>query len=151
MPEIERFLEPIPGDNPAGAYLRYNPLYGKLEEARRREDPAVIAKLNLGRDAKAADYKQVIQLAEEALTKQTKDLQIAAWLTEAWVNRDKLAGLTSGLRLLKSLLEHFWDNVYPEIDEGDLGLRAMPLEWVGSALRLHFRGSECSAYEKCPG
>lgn len=138
MPEIERFLEPIPGDNPAGAYLRYNPLYGKIEEARRREDPAVFAKLNLGRDAKAPDYKQVIQLSEEALTKQTKDLQIAAWLTEAWASRDRLAGLTSGLRLLKSLLEQFWAHAYPEIDEGDAGLRAMPLEWVGSSFDCTF-------------
>ncbi len=133
MPDIERFLEPIPGDNPAGARLRYDPIYAKIEEARRREDPAVIAKMNLGRDAKIADYKLVVQTAEDALIKRTKDIQIAAWLTEAWTYRERVPGLTSGLRLTKTLLEKFWDNVYPEIDEGDLGDRRTPLDWLGSS------------------
>lgn len=133
MPEIERFLEPIPGDNPAGIYLRYDPLYAKIEEARRKEDPAVIATMNLGRDAKVADYKVVVQLAEDALVKKTKDIQLTAWLTEAWSFRERLPGLVAGLQLTKALLETFWDNVYPEPDEGDLGDRRMPLEWMGSS------------------
>lgn len=134
MPEIERFLEPIPGDNPAGVYLRYDPIYSKIEEARRKEDPAVIAKMNLGRDAKLADYKVVVQVGEDALVKKTKDVQIAAWLAEAWTFRDRLPGLVAGLQLTKTLLEKFWDNVYPEPDEGDLGDRRMPLDWLGSSV-----------------
>src|SRR5581483_1158148 len=133
MPEIERFLEPIPGDNPAGTYLRYDPIYAKIEEARRKEDPATIAKLNLGRDAKVADYKLVVQTAEDALLKRTKDVQISAWLTEAWTYRERVPGLTAGLQLTKALLERFWDNVYPEMDDGDLGDRRMPLDWIGSS------------------
>lgn len=133
MPEIERFLEPIPGDNPAGVYLRYDPVYAKIEEARRKEDPAVIAAMSLGRDAKLADYKTVVTIGEDALIKKTKDIQIAAWLTEAWVYREGLQGLISGIQLTKTLLEKFWDNVYPEPDEGDLADRVTPLEWMGSS------------------
>jgi type VI secretion system protein ImpA len=133
MQDIERFLEPIPGDNPAGNYLRYDPIYAKIEEARRKEDPAVIAKMNLGRDAKLADYKQVVQLGEDALIKKTKDVQLSAWLTEAWTWRERFPGTTAGLQLTKALLERFWDNVYPEIDEGDLGDRRVPLDWLGSS------------------
>ncbi|HZS53484.1 MAG TPA: type VI secretion system protein TssA [Bryobacteraceae bacterium] len=138
MPEIERFLEPIPGDNPAGTYLRYDPIYAKIEEARRKEDPATIAKLNLGRDAKVADYKLVVQTAEDVLVKRTKDVQISAWLTEAWTYRERVPGLTAGLQLTKALLEKFWDNIYPEIDEGDLGDRRMPLDWIGSSTDSSF-------------
>ncbi|HEX4748530.1 MAG TPA: type VI secretion system protein TssA [Bryobacteraceae bacterium] len=133
MPEIERFLEPIPGDNPAGVYLRYDPVYSKIEEARRKEDPAVIAKMQLGRDAKIADYKVVTQVGEDALIKRTKDLQIAAWLTEAWTYRERVPGVIAGIKLLKALLDKFWDSVYPEPDEGDLGDRRMPLDWIGSS------------------
>jgi type VI secretion system protein ImpA len=133
MPDIERFLEPIPGSNPAGVYLRHDPVYAKIEEARRKEDPAVIAKMNLGRDAKAADYKLVVQTAEDALLKRTKDIQISAWLTEAWAYRERVPGLTSGLRLTKALLEKFWDDVHPGIEDGDLGARVTPLEWLGSS------------------
>ncbi|MEP7355416.1 MAG: type VI secretion system domain-containing protein, partial [Acidobacteriota bacterium] len=45
-----------------------------------------------------------------------------------------------GLALLRSLLETYWDGVYPRADDdGDLELRATPLSWIGlqldSALR----------------
>lgn len=133
MAEIERFLEPVPGDAPTGKYLKYAPLYPEIEEARRREDPTVVAKMNLGRDAKAADFKRVIKLAEDALVSKTKDLQIAAWLVEAWIVRDGIEGLVAGIQLLQELLNRFWDGLYPEIEEGDTGLRSMPLNWLGSS------------------
>src|SRR5205085_9362665 len=116
--DIEKFLQPIPGDNPSGSDLRYV-LYDELEEARRREDPAVVAKLNYGRDAKTTDHNKVIKLAEDALVNKSKDLQIAAWLTESWLYRHQIEGLVSGLQLLTGLVDRFWDSAYPEIEDGD--------------------------------
>jgi type VI secretion system protein ImpA len=130
MPEIERFLEPIPGGNPCGENLYYSPVYDKIREARRQEDAGPMGAWE--REVKSADFKLVIKLAEDALLKNTKDLQIAAWLLEAWVNRDRLPGFISGLQLLKGFLEKFWDNLYPELEDGDAELRATPIEWVGS-------------------
>lgn len=130
MAEIEQFLEPIPGNNPAGEDLHYSPLYDKIREARRQGDTAPMGLWE--RDAKTADFKQVIKLAEDALLRNTKDLQIAAWLTEAWINRDGVPGLTSGLQLSRGMLERFWDTVHPEIEDGDAELRARPIEWLGS-------------------
>ncbi|MGH9610173.1 MAG: type VI secretion system protein TssA [Bryobacteraceae bacterium] len=138
MADTERFLEPVPGDAPTGKYLKYAPLYPEIEEARRREDPTVVAKMNLGRDAKAADFKRVIKLAEDALVSKTKDLQIAAWLVEAWTVRDGIQGLLAGIRLLQELLNRFWDGLYPEVEEGDTGLRSMPLNWLGSSFDVDF-------------
>lgn len=131
--DIEALLKPIPGENPSGADLRYHTLTDQIREARRSED-----ELNQGvwrRDVKTADYAQVIKLSREALTKHSKDLQIAAWLTEALLHQEQLAGLSQGLQLISRLLETFWDTVYPPIDEdGDLEYRATPLRWVGSQL-----------------
>jgi len=42
--------------------------------------------------------------------------------------------LQQGLGLLRGLIEHFWDTMYPEIEDGDLELRSAPLEWVGTRL-----------------
>ena len=71
----------------------------------------------------------------EALTKRGKELQVAAWLTEALVRREGFAGLGQGLSLIHRLLDTYWDSVYPEIDEdGDMDLRATPLRWAGSQL-----------------
>lgn len=131
MPLLEELLRPLPGDNPSGKYLRYS-VYKKIEEARRTDDSGPQGEWT--RVQKTANFLEVERLAVEALTKQTKDLQIAGWLTEAWLNQRGIQGLTDGLNLLRLLMEQFWDTVYPEIDEGDLETRAAPLTWVGAKL-----------------
>ncbi len=129
MSEVERFLEPIAGDNPVGQNLKYS-LYYEIQEARRQEETAPRGQWE--RETKSADFKQVTKLAEDALLKTTKDLWVAAWLTEAWIYEDEVPGLILGLQLLQGLLERFWDHLYPELEDGDAELRAAPLEWVGS-------------------
>lgn len=130
-------LEPIAGDNPAGANLRYHPVYDQIKLARVQEDELPQGEWKT--DRKVADYALVVRLATDALKKQTKDLQIAGWLTEAWTRREGLTGLVAGLGLLRSLLEQFWDHLYPELEDGDAEFRAAPLEWValylGDSLR----------------
>jgi type VI secretion system protein ImpA len=132
MPLPEGLLNPIPGDNPSGKTLRYDPVYDKIREARREED--VLPQGDWSRDVKKADFPLVIKLATEALSTKSKDLQLAAWLTEAIMFRDHVAGLREGLDLLRGFMETFWDTLYPEIDDGDLEFRAGPLGWVGSKL-----------------
>src|SRR5579859_6957532 len=132
MPLPEGLLNPIPGDNPSGKTLRYDPVYDKIREARREED--VLPQGDWSREVKKADYPLVIKLTTEALSTKSKDLQLAAWLTEAILFRDHVAGLREGLDLLRGLMETFWDTLYPEIDDGDLEFRAGPLGWVGSKL-----------------
>ncbi len=132
MPLPEGLLNPIPGDNPSGKTLRYDPLYDKIREARREED--VLPQGDWSREVKKADFALVIKLATEALSTKSKDLQLAAWLTEAVMFRDHIAGLREGLDLLRGFMETFWDSLYPEIDDGDLEFRAGPLGWVGSKL-----------------
>jgi type VI secretion system protein ImpA len=34
--------------------------------------------------------------------------------------------------LIRGLIEPFWDNLYPEVEDGDFELRAAPLDWLGS-------------------
>ncbi len=68
------------------------------------------------------------------LTKKSKDLQLAAWLTEAWLSEQGVGGLADGLDLMRGMLENFWDSLYPELEDGDAEMRATPLEWVGSRL-----------------
>ncbi len=132
MPLPEGLLNPIPGDNPSGKTLRYDPVYDKIREARREED--VLPQGDWSREVKKADFPLVIKLTTEALSTKSKDLQLAAWLTEAIMFRDHIVGLREGLDLLRGFMETFWDTLYPEIDEGDLEFRAGPLAWVGSKL-----------------
>src|SRR6185295_16778079 len=114
MPLREDLLTPIPGDNPSGENLKYAPVYDKIKEARRQDDDA-----NQGewqRVRKVADFNQVVKLAGDALATKSKDLQLAAWLTEAQLNRESFAGLCEGLKLIRGLIENFWDTLYPELE-----------------------------------
>jgi len=128
----EDLLQPIPGENPSGANLYYSPLFDKIKEARRQDSSGPMGAWE--REVKTADYLQVIKLCEEALAIKTKDLWLAAWLTEALIARDKFVGLREGLDLLGALIERFWDTLYPELEDGDAELRAAPIEWLGNYL-----------------
>lgn len=130
MPDIDSLLKPIPGPQPTGASLRYDPIYDKLKEARREE--AGVPEWDV--KPKVADWAQVSRLATEALTGKSKDLQIAAWLTEALLRQEGIKGLRDGLTLLHGLLERYWDGLHPELEDGDAEFRAAPLQWVGDYL-----------------
>ncbi len=139
MPLRDDLLNPIPGANPCGQNLYYAPLYDKLKEARREEED--IAQGEWQRARKVADWPVVIKLAGEALATQSKDLQIAAWLVEAHLTKEGLAVLAPGFILLRDLVDTFWDNIYPELEDGDAEMRATPLEWVGNYFEKIIRRS----------
>jgi type VI secretion system protein ImpA len=139
MPLRNDLLNPIPGENSSGQNLKYAPVFDKIKEARREDDDA--AQGDWKHERKLADWPQVIKLAGETLATKTKDLQLAAWLTEALLKTQGIGGLREGVDLLKGLVEGFWDTLYPEIEDGDLELRAAPLEWVGSRLEQAVKGA----------
>jgi type VI secretion system protein ImpA len=132
MPLRSDLLTAIPGPNVAGADLRYDPVYDKIKEARHEDDDAPLG--DWQRPRKTADYALVTKLAGDALAARSKDLQLAAWLTEAQLRREGFAGLRSGLELLRALLTLYWDSVYPPLEDGDPELRAAPLSWLGLTL-----------------
>lgn len=132
MPLRGDLLNPLPGPSPAGADLRYDPVYDKIKEARLEDDGTPLG--DWQRPRKTADYALVIKLAGDALATRSKDLQLAAWLTEAQLHREGFGGLRSGLGLLHTLLMEFWDDLYPPLEDGDPELRAAPLAWVGLTL-----------------
>jgi type VI secretion system protein ImpA len=133
----DELLVPIPGANPAGAELRYDPVYDKIKEARREDDDAPQGEWQTER--KVADWPLVIKLTKDALSKKSKDLQLAVWLTEAMLKREGLAGLRAGLDLLDGLVEQYWESLYPAVEDGDVEMRAAPLDWAGSRLDLAVR------------
>lgn len=132
MPLRPDLLNPIAGENPSGANLRYDPVYDQIKEARRQDDAGPQGEWQ--RERKVADFRLVSDLANKALAERSKDLQLAVWLTEAALNREKFPGLHQGLDLLKGLLEQFWDTLYPEIEDDDLEPRIVLLGWVGERL-----------------
>ena len=137
MPLRADLLTPIAGDNPSGADLRYDNkllLYDKIREARRQDDD-----LNQGdwqHERKVGDYSGVLRMTQDALATLTKDLQLAAWLTDALLRTEGFSGLQQGLTFCHALIAGFWETLYPPIEDGDLELRVGPLEWLGASLEI---------------
>jgi len=123
--DLDDLLAPIPGPNPSGRSLAYEPEYDVLREARRAEDDTLQG--DWQRKAKVAEWDRVIDLGTDDLRRLTKDLQIAAWVAEALARRRGFAGLRDGLRLLRGLIDGYWPTCYPEVDDGDLEARAAAL------------------------
>lgn len=136
MPLPPEILEPIDGPDPAGTFLRYetaDTTYAEIKEAREQEDE--LPQGEWERERKTADYRKVEEIATRTLVERSKDLQIAAWLTEALTYREGFAGLREGLDLIREFLERFWDDVKPPLDEdGDAAFRASALAWVAERL-----------------
>jgi len=132
MPLREDLLNPIPGDNPSGVNLRYDPVTDKIKEARRED--LDVPQGDWKTTLKTADYPLVIKLASDALVKRGKDLQIAVWLVDAIIRREGFSQLGPCFRFLRELLEQFWDTLYPEIEDDDREVRAAPLDGLGAKL-----------------
>ena len=132
MPLRDDLLTPIPGDNPAGANLRYDPVTDKVKEARREDID--VPQGDWKTALKAADHNAAIKLASEALAKRGKDLQLAVWLVDSHVRKEGFALLAPGFRFLHDLLDQYWDTLYPLVEDDDSEMRAAPLDWLGSKL-----------------
>lgn len=129
---LDDLLQPISHVSPSGDDLRYAPIYDQIKEARRADD--VLEQGEWQTEVKNSDWRLVIKLCREALTTQTKDLQIAVWLTEAMIHHYGFAGLAAGLELIRKLIQDFWPTLYPSIEEGDLDYRIGPLTFLNERL-----------------
>ena len=88
------------------------------------------------RELKRADWYAVSTLCIETLTTRTKDLQIAAWLLEAWLHLYGMAGVRDGLMLIVNLCEQFWPTLYPELAVNSMDARLAPIVWINERLFL---------------
>lgn len=131
--DLEELLRPIPGSDPSGPSLRYDEVYDVIKEARRSDDPSLPRDI-WSRDLKSADWVAVAEACEEALTRHSKDLQIGAWLLEAWVHLEAYGGLERGVELLLRMSGNYWKAVHPSIEEG-AEFRASPFVWMNEKLR----------------
>ena len=133
--DVDRLFNPISAEQPAGESLRYEGTYDAIKEARHADDPSLPQGI-YERELDTADWEAVERLGMNALETKSKDLQIAAWLLEAWIHQYGLRGGEGGLDLLCGLVEGFWDDLYPPIEEGDLDFRLGPIQWMNDSLPL---------------
>lgn len=128
--DLDALLAPISDENPGGDSLRYSGIYDEISEARRADID--VAQGEWQTELKTADYRKVVEVAVNALTTLSKDLQIAAWLGEALINLHGFAGLRDSLKLMTGLHENYWDGAFPVVEDNDQEGRANAVSWLES-------------------
>jgi type VI secretion system protein ImpA len=129
--DFAALLAPVPGDDPSGSPIPLE-LRQQLEDARREDDPDDYEPDDPMRPEtfRRADWSGIVRLSEATLTQSSKDLLVAARLTEALVRLHGFAGLRDGLHLLRELVEQCWDRLRPPVEDGDVEVRAAPFFWL---------------------
>jgi len=130
--DIETLLSPISAEAPTGSDVRtdFSPTsnYFRLRDARAEARAAErAAETSADGDVGSEGWRTVRTLALKILSEQAKDLEVAAWLTEALVRSNGLAGLAAGAEVIGGLVERYWDQLYPMPDEDGMETRVAPV------------------------
>ncbi|MDH5179565.1 MAG: type VI secretion system protein TssA [Gammaproteobacteria bacterium] len=141
--DIETLLQPIAEDNPVGKDIREDnsptSIYGKIKDARNAARAAERHSVfDTGGNSEAdSSWRKVLDLAPEILESNCKDLEVAAWYTEALVRKYEFSGLRYGFTLMRELVERFWEaGIYPSPDEDGNRIRVLAVHGLneGSVL-----------------
>lgn len=130
--DIDALLAPITDESPAGSDCRQDPspnsYYQQIKVARNAARTAERNNMFGGSSEEAEEHwRKVMDLAPRILREQSKDLEVASWLSEAMIRRHGFSGLRDVFHLIFSLIDRYWDNLYPAPDEDGLETRVAPL------------------------
>jgi type VI secretion system protein ImpA len=131
--DLVALLAPIPGDAPQGSDIREDfsaqSPYNRLRDARSeaRDAEKLLDAGSDDADDPAPLWRSVRELGLKTLAETAKDLEVAAWVTEAYVRSHGLAGLAAGARLITGLAEQYWDDVFPLPDDYGVETRVAPV------------------------
>lgn len=114
--------EPVPGAAPAGPSVRYEPDFEQLS--------AEIEKLT-SVEQKPVDWARVVQLSSDLL-RRGKDLLVGSYLACGLLEREGYPGFATGCVVLQSLVDTFWEGLFPELRR--LRARIAAFEWLASRL-----------------
>ena len=123
LPHAALGIEPIPGPDPAGENIRYEEEFTRLEDE--------IAKLQSGGPT-AVDWPGVVSMASSILSKRSKDLLVASWLTYALHREDGLRGLADGVGVIRGIMDTYWDDCFPPVKR--MRARVGAVEWIAERI-----------------
>lgn len=113
---LDSLLAPVAADAPCGRDMEYEPAFLELQElARGKPEQSIGDKV---KPAQEPAWPKV-RTAAEGLFGSTKDLRVAGLLHLSLLKTAGVAGLESGLGLIRALLEQYWDHLYPLLDADD--------------------------------
>ncbi|MDH5570344.1 MAG: type VI secretion system protein TssA [Gammaproteobacteria bacterium] len=130
--DIDSLLQPISDDKPVGNDIREdsspNSSYYTLKDARNAARAAERNSMFDGGSSEADDnWRKIRDLAPKILKDEAKDLEVACWYCEALIRSHSFQGLRDGFKIVRQLIEQYWDDIYPLPDEDGIETRIAPL------------------------
>ena len=131
--DIGALVAPFPGAAPAGVDPRSDTspdsFYQRLKDARSeaRDFERLVDGGGDDKGGMAQRWRLMRDLSQRVLLERGKDLEVAAWLTEALLREAGVPGLTAGATVLGRLVVAFWDGLFPTPDEDGLATRVAPI------------------------
>ena len=112
--DIPAMLAPIEGELSVGNDLRLDTAhssdYSQIKDARRAARDAERNNMFDGDSTEANEqWQKIFLLAPKVIATQSKDVELACWLTEALVRKSGFQGLKDGFSLIRQLIENFWE------------------------------------------
>ena len=138
--DIDALIASFEGESPAGSDPREDAsaqsLYYRLRDAR-----AEAREAERRADGDAGDaggppqqWRSVRDLATRILRERAKDLEIAAWLTEALVREAGVVGVMAGATIIGRLVGAYWDRgLFPTPDEDGVATLLAPVAGLNGA------------------
>jgi type VI secretion system protein ImpA len=115
--DIDALSRPIDDNEPAGTDLEYSGV-AELDRFAAGTPGTIDPSTQELVGAEEPNWRKVAEMATELMGK-TKDLRVAAWLTRAELANRGLPGLADGLKLIATLVETFWETLYPMLDRDE--------------------------------
>lgn len=128
---VDAWLEPL-GDPPCGDDLEWDNDFLEMSQAAVGKPGT---QFNNDSDAKPPDWRAVNRLAE-SLFERTRDVRVAIYWARARVHLEGARTLPASMRLVHGLLERYWDDLHPRLDDGDAYARVNALNDMASAAGL---------------
>lgn len=140
MDTTDRLLEPLDIDAPCGPNLEYDADFLTLESLAAPRPERAIG--DTVKQAEEPDWRDVARQAEQ-VAERTRDLRVAIHLGNARLKTSGLTAWTASLGVVAGLLERYWDDVHPRLEDGD------PVERINALAALaavdgtvgHLRGT----------
>lgn len=117
--DLEKLLAPVTGEDPAGPDLAYDPQRHLIEQV---FDASVsIDASGVAENAGDVDWRAIIAAIADQSAR-TKDVWLPVYLCRAGARAGQLATVETGALALAGILERYWSNAHPRLEEyGFLG------------------------------
>jgi type VI secretion system protein VasJ len=137
--DVEKITAALSTDQPCGESARYEPEYESLQEEVGKQDALT---------PQPVDWGQVVRASTTILEQKSKDVLIAAYLSNGLFEQHAYQGLAVGLKIFNKLVQDYWDSLFPELKR--IRGRIAAVEWLVEKLSKGIERRKPVAADKEP-